>query len=90
MSTPAHKQTDPDKLPGQIVNPINTDMADDMAQYASPRLTRRGNPMVVEGTMTGRLGSNGTTASDLAKRVTWTTDPPLPEKFTPPFFLPRR
>lgn len=22
QSTPAHKQTDPDKLPGQIVNPI--------------------------------------------------------------------
>lgn len=38
-STPAHKQTDPSKLPGQIVNPIpldhefNHDMMDDMALH---------------------------------------------------------
>lgn len=32
---PAHKQTDPAKLPGQIVNPINTDMHDDMSDYAT-------------------------------------------------------
>ncbi len=31
LSIPAHKQLDPAKKPGQIVNPINTDMMDDMA-----------------------------------------------------------
>jgi hypothetical protein len=39
---------------------------------------------------TGKGSFNGITASDLAKRVTWTTNPPLPEKYTPPFFLPKR
>jgi hypothetical protein len=68
--------------PGQIIHqhpsgrpvydakPFNTDIMDDMGKYASPMpynphgssaphlLTRRGNP-------------NGTSALDLAKRVTW-------------------
>lgn len=35
-STPAHKQTDPAKKPGQIVNPpvVNHDLMDDMGKYA--------------------------------------------------------
>lgn len=36
-STPAHKQTDPSRLPGQIVNPVgfsgNHDMMDDQSLY---------------------------------------------------------
>lgn len=33
---PAHKQTDPAKMPGQIVNSINFDMMDDMAGIQTP------------------------------------------------------
>lgn len=44
FSTPAHKQTDPSKAPGQWVNPnakpagqtFNHDMMDDMAGIATP------------------------------------------------------
>lgn len=35
LSIPAHKQTDPAKKPGQIINPINTDMMDEMSKYAA-------------------------------------------------------
>lgn len=40
-TTPAHKQTDPAKKPGQVLSfPLgkhfNEDMMDDMAQYAEP------------------------------------------------------
>jgi len=33
---PAHKQTDPDKKPGQIIN-RNFDMMDDMAMIRKPK-----------------------------------------------------
>jgi len=73
MTTPAHKQTDPEKKPGQIVNPINSDLMDDMANYCAKEvqmdavqrqlLSRRGNPKPIE---------PGIPAS---QRVTWTESP---------------
>lgn len=45
MTTPAHKQTDPAKLPGQIVA---SPAAPKPGTWATGSLTRRGNPKPIE------------------------------------------
>lgn len=61
MSTQPHKHVGDEGKPGQIVNPINHDMMEDMGRYADAGVTRRGNPKPF----------NGTRVQDLPKRVTW-------------------